>query len=124
MERIEELEKLAKEYGQVLDQIDIFTQLKDNLRQSILLMFENKFGHEGATYLASTGEKLQRVIQHNLEYDAVELKNSLSSIQWNIIKKEAVDSKKLNAAIELGQIKLGGAISQIEVDKVCYKPVK
>jgi hypothetical protein len=124
MEKIDELENLTKEYGQVQDQIEIFEQLKNNLRQNIILCFEKHFGHTGHCYEASAG-KLQRIIQHNLDYETQELKNFLAPIQWNIIKKEVVDTKKLNAAIELQQIKMDGKVlKQIEIDKVSFKPAK
>jgi hypothetical protein len=124
MERIAEIEKLAKDYGEVLDQIDIFEKLKETIRQTILLKFEQNFGHEGYTYNTETGGKLQRILQVRTDADTDAVKKVLTYDQWEKVRKETVDVTKLKAAIGLGIINpvlVNGALKTVEIDKVMYK---
>ncbi len=128
MERIVELDNLEKEYGTILDQLDIFEKIKDNLRQRIILNFEQTYGHQGATYVnPATGNSLQRVIQVRNDANADEVKRLLSPQKWEMVKKEVIDMPKLLSAIKLGvidPIKLNGAFKTTEIDKVLWKEAK
>ena len=122
-----ELASLEKEYGIVLDQIDIFEKIKDNLRTRIILQFETLYGHQGAKYEnLETGGILQRVIQVRDSADSDEVKKLIPN-QWNMIKKEVVDMPKLISAIKLGVINpipFQDVIKTTEIDKISWKKGK
>lgn len=122
-----ELVQLEKEYGTIIDQIDIFKKIRENLRTRIILQFESLYGHQGAKYEnPENGNILQRVIQVRDSADDDEVKKVIPD-QWNMVKKETVDMSKLISAIKLGVINpilLQNVIKTTEIDKISWKKGK
>lgn len=125
MEENRELSQLEKEYGIILDQIDIFEKLKENLKKQIILKFETAVGHQGHTYTnPETGNILQRVIQVRTSADSDAVKKAITLEQWEMVKKETVDMERFTAAIKMSIIDpvvVNGAIKTSEVDTLRWR---
>ena len=111
------MDKLEQEYRTLDKQIAVLESRKNELKGTILSLFEKNTGHTTGVIIGG----LQRVISVRTTYDVGKLSMLLSSAEFMLCVKPAADNTKIKSAIQLGKIKgsqIAPACTTTETDTI------